>query len=247
MARTSLADHLQAYPFWLTDVAPIEPLALPIFSPLSGFSAITSPEMTLEMYDVNEANWFFSKSVVKKASVTNLTLQRAASWWDADFYRWVMTALTGDTGGTPQPSRTTPTSATMSSTFQRGGPTPRRDLLLIQFLSSSPLPTGTSPSLAAAAQAAAVLSISGAGGGVNTGAGGAVLQGALTAGVAAVNVGFGLVEFSPRFPAKAWMLYGCMPVRYKTGSDFDATSAEVSIQELEIAYDYFDEISLSIA
>jgi hypothetical protein len=76
------------------------------------------------------------------------------------------------------------------------------------------------------------------------------------AGAAAAGLGIGSVatggsigpfEFAPRLPAKAWMLYGCMPSRYKAGSDFDASSSEISIMELELAVEAFDEISLSSA
>jgi hypothetical protein len=250
MARSTLTDHLQVYPFWLTDVAPIEPLALPIFSPLSGFSAITAPEMTIDTYEVKEANWYFNKKVVQSASVASITLSRAAKWFDSDFYSWILTALTGDSGGQPLAiDSSNPGPPSLGQAFQRGGPTPRRDLLLIQFLSRTPFPEEVSPTLAAAAQAALVLTVQGVSSALGGGAAG-VAGAAAGAGVAgalgAGNVGFGLVEFTPRFPAKAWMLYGCIPTRYKVGGDFDASSSDVSIQELEIEYDYFDEISLAI-
>jgi len=35
-------------------------------------------------------------------------------------------------------------------------------------------------------------------------------------------------------PGKAWILWGCVPSRYKAGSDFDAQGGQVSIAELEI-------------
>ena len=54
----------------------------------------------------------------------------------------------------------------------------------------------------------------------------------------------GPVEFAPRLPAKAWVLYDCLPTRYKAGGDFDAQSADVSIQELEVAVESWDEVSL---
>jgi len=46
-------------------------------------------------------------------------------------------------------------------------------------------------------------------------------------------------------PAKFWLLSGCVPTRYKAGSDFDAKTGEVSISELDIAMRLFKEISLS--
>lgn len=47
-----------------------------------------------------------------------------------------------------------------------------------------------------------------------------------------------------RIPGKAWLLHECIPVRYKAGSDLDATSSEVSIQELDIAVSSIEEFSL---
>lgn len=247
MARTNLTDFLQVYPFWLTDVAPIEPFALPIFSPLSGFSQITSPEVTIETRPVEQANWYFPVPVAQSATTNTMTLSRGAKWWDADFYHWITTTLTGDTGGHSFGGN--PSSPGLGQAFQRGGPTPRRDLLLIQFLAHSPLPREISPGVAAAANAALVLAVQGAssalagGGAALAGAaGGAAVSGLL----GAANVGFGLVEFAPRIPAKAWVLYGCIPTRYKVGGDFDASSSDISIQELDIQYEYFDEISLAL-
>jgi len=248
MARTNLTDFLQVYPFWLTDVAPIEPFALPIFSPLSGFSTITSPEVTIETRPVEQANWYFPVPVVKSASNNTLSLTRGAKWFDSDFYHWITTALTGDSGG-QNVGGSNPASPSMGQAFQRGGPTPRRDLLLIQFLAHSPIPRNVSPAVAAAANAALVLAVQGASSAIAGGGaalGGAAVGAASSALTAGGNVGFGMTEFAPRLPAKAWMLYGCLPTRYKVGGDFDAKSSDISIQELDVQYEYFDEIALSL-
>jgi len=45
-------------------------------------------------------------------------------------------------------------------------------------------------------------------------------------------------------PGKAWMLFDCIPTRYKAGTDFDAMGGEVSIAELEVQPWAFSEISL---
>jgi phage tail-like protein len=45
-------------------------------------------------------------------------------------------------------------------------------------------------------------------------------------------------------PVKMWLLKNALPLRYKPGTDFDAQSPAVSIGELEIVYEYFDEISV---
>ena len=46
-------------------------------------------------------------------------------------------------------------------------------------------------------------------------------------------------------PARAFLLKDCIPTRYKMGSDFDATSGQVSIAELEIHPHYIEEIALA--
>jgi hypothetical protein len=234
MARSNLSDYLQAYPFWLMDVAPIEPLALPIFSPLIGFSTITAPEIQIDTFPVNEGNWFFGKKVAKRATVSDITLTRASSWYNSDFYRWVLVTLTGQTGSS-ELLKFAP------ATGHIGGASPRRDLLLIHFNSRSPIPNAA---LSAAAAAAGTLTLIGSNAG---GATGGAVQAAAGAGaaIAAGSVGFGPFEFAPRLPAKAWMLKGCIPTRYKAGTDFDAKSGEVSIAELDVSVDYLDEISLT--
>lgn len=46
---------------------------------------------------------------------------------------------------------------------------------------------------------------------------------------------------------KAWFLYGALPTRYKPSGDLDATSAEVSIMEIDLALHDISEVSLSAA
>jgi hypothetical protein len=205
MARSSLTDYLQNYSFWLMDVAPIEPLALPIFTPLMGFSSITAPEMTIEVQEITEANWLYGRKVAKRASVNDITLTRAAKWYDSDFYKWIMATLSGNTGG-----RGSGTHRSLAI----GGATPRRTLLLVNFLAHSPLPTGGA---AEAASAAGLLAIQGTVTGMVGGAqslgpgfiGGALATGAAAAGTA-LGTSFGPAEFAPRLPAKAWVLYDCL-------------------------------------
>ena len=45
-------------------------------------------------------------------------------------------------------------------------------------------------------------------------------------------------------PGRAWVLWDCIPTRYKAGSDFDANSADVSIMELELQPHAVEEIVL---
>ncbi len=48
-------------------------------------------------------------------------------------------------------------------------------------------------------------------------------------------------------PARFWLLQGCFPVSYKTGSDFDALTSNVSVAELELAVESFEEINITTA
>lgn len=236
MARSNAVDYFQVYPFWLMDVAPIEALSLPIFTPLLGFSSITAPEMTLEVVDVEEANALYRRKVVKGGQVNSIVLSRASSWYESDFYKWILAAVSGTTGGHGGGFGALGNGGI-------GGVTPRRSLLLVQFLSRAPFDVGTG--LAAGALAAGVtVAVAGANSGGAVAAAGAVANVAAQAAVGALMVKLGPAEVAPRLPGKAWMLYGALPSRYKVGGDFDASSSAVSISELEIAYEYFDEISL---
>lgn len=67
------------------------------------------------------------------------------------------------------------------------------------------------------------------------------LQGA-TSGVGPELGSTALVE---RLPGRAWFLSGCVPTRYKAGGDFDASSSDVSIQELEVQPEYIQEITVA--
>jgi len=235
--RSALTDYLQNYPFCLMDIAPIEPLAQPLFTPLLGFSAITAPEINIEITEITEANWFFKRKIVKGGDAGNMTLMRASKWYDNDFYRWALAALAGTTGGHGG-----------RNSGALGGATPRRDLLLIHFLSRSPLPPGYSQGAAASG----ILALQGTstaltGGAASLGSRGyaehaAAIQGAAAA--SGLGVQLGPFEFTPRMPAKAWVLYGCIPARYKPAGDFDATDGAISIQELEIAVESWDELAL---
>jgi len=252
MTRSALQDHLQVYPFYLIDVAPIEALALPIFTPLFGFSEITAPELYVEFETIQEGNWPYPRKVVKAAGVSTMTLQRGALFYDSDFYRWIKTAVSGDTedfqskqyglsltigGGALSEGigENVGTAALALASvgglfgFPRiGGVTYRRDLLLVQTFAHYGLGNA------------------GLGFGILLAGlfGGPTLTGAATALGAALDFG-GLGAKVDRLPARAWKLKSCIPTRYKVASDFDAMSSEVSIMELDIEVEQFTEVSLA--
>lgn len=50
---------------------------------------------------------------------------------------------------------------------------------------------------------------------------------------------------SLKVPGKAWLLKDCFPTRYKPTSDLDATSGDISLEEIEIQPRYFEQLSLT--
>lgn len=232
MARNAFTDFLSDTNFWLVDVAPIETVAAPLFIPVAGFHSVSMPELTLDVQDIVQGNSLFQKHTVKKGNVSSITLTRGARFFDSDFWNWTMAALTGDT-------------ATQALNFKSGvgpygvgsigGPTPRRTLLLVHFFRNFPLPLGPVPT--DAARVAATVTA-----GAATAAVAAAFGGARTA-LFAVGA---FVDSVPKLPAKAWLLGGCIPTRYKPGSDFDASSGQISMQELEVAVESLEEISLAV-
>lgn len=55
----------------------------------------------------------------------------------------------------------------------------------------------------------------------------------------------GVTSLVERVPGRAWILYDCIPTRYKAGSDFDASSSEVAIQELEVQPEHIVELTVA--
>ncbi len=246
-------DFLQQFPFWLFDVSPIDSFGLPLFTPLFGFSRVTSPEVSLTTQAIKEGNWHFTRKVITGANVSPITMERGVFWLDSDFWRWTQATIFGDPdlfrsglGGVP-------------------GPSVRRNIMLIHFFSRGPI-GGAQPKASTkdgvtrfsdpnfdAAKAANVAL--GAAGLVGLGAIGLGLTGEAVLGPAGQQVllatgGFTATNaLSPgsavRIPAKAWLLFGALPTRYKVASDFDASSSAVSLAELEIEYERFEEISLA--
>lgn len=247
MARFPLLDPLRDSNFWLFDVAPIDTLAaFPIFTPLSGFSAVSAPEISVETQQISEGNWPYTKHVVKGASIGSMTLSRGVTLVQSDFWRWTTAAVQGTTG---------------SGFLPVGGVTYRRTLLLIHFFRNLPIPVITGANGKPDPIANGILQAALAAGGTAlvsttagfTAAGDAASLGVSTGVASAVqlaslniaNAVFGPSSMGIKVPARAFMLKNCIPTRYKTGSDFDASSGQVSIQEMDIQPEIVEEISLT--
>lgn len=113
MARPALTDYLQSFPFWMMDISTTG--AVRVFDPALGFASITMPEVSVTTFDFREGNDYFDRHVVQRGTTQAITARRGATFYDSDFYIWVMQALTGGTQ------------------FMMGDLTYRKDLLLIHY------------------------------------------------------------------------------------------------------------------
>lgn len=154
MARDRLSDLMQTYSFWLFDAGVLGGnILFPVLDPSLAFSAITAPEITVELKDIQPGNWEYKRRVVKTADAAPITLSRGVRFYDSDFYNWITRAITGD-----DPSR--------------------RTLFLMHFLG---LRSGGTAQIVAGAALGAVSGIAGGGGvggvGALTGAAGGAIVG----------------------------------------------------------------------
>ena len=174
-----------------------------VFNPVFSFQSITAPEISLETEDFAEGNYYFKRHLISGGEISNITLQRGASFYDAEFWNWITAAVKGEIASLIPP--------------RMGGH--RRNLLLVQY---------TGYSLSSLGNAAD-----------ESTDGGAMLSG--IADLAEV-FNFGQAAW---IPARAWMLFGCLPNRYKVAGDFDATAGEVSIMELDLCIDRMEEFAMT--
>lgn len=241
MSRSPFSDYLQVYPFWLMDLGPSDTIALPLLTPLYGFSSITAPEITIETQEILDGTFFLNKKVLKRGNVGNITLSQGITFYNSDFWRWTTNALSGDMNDQK-----------LLGVVDIGGPTYRRSLMLIQYMSRVSFnvrPRGESAASDIVAGLSGGLLVAGAAGGAagleGSSAGAAVVTGLLTGfGAALGAAGVGPFEFAARVPAKAWILKSCIPVRWKSGNDFDAQSNTISIGELELAVEIIEEFAM---
>jgi hypothetical protein len=130
-----------------------------------------------------------------------------------------------------------------------GSPSARRTLLLIHFFRHSVLPQALTAGVTGAVGASVSGILSGIeGGGVGrAGCWGCTAVGSVAGALWVPWRGKArLYRWELRFDClRAWLLQGCLPTRYKAGTDFDATSADVSIMELELSVESFQEYALS--
>lgn len=239
MARRRIFDVLQDHYFWAFDASSE---GVPVFNPLFGFSGISAPEISANVESFKDGTFLYNRSVVKGGEVGPIVFTRAATMFDSDFYEWIIFALHGDKEFLGDGSTLGKVTAAVGNFLGGGGRvSPRRNVLIIHFtrINVSEALSSSDPLL----RTAAVLGAGVAGVLLSGGlAGGATLA----AGAAAQGFGIGPFQFATRIPARAWLLHNCIPVRYRPGNDFDASSGQVSIQELEVQPEYVEEFSLGL-
>lgn len=67
---------------------------------------------------------------------------------------------------------------------------------------------------------------------------------AMSAGPGVPSVPIGPFELLLKVPARAWILYGCIPSGYKPSTDFDATASAIALMEMTVDLERVEEISL---
>jgi len=199
-----------------------------------GFQSIRAPEITITTKEIREANWYFSKKVIQNASVNRITLTRGVKFFDSDFDRWMTAGITGNTQGFQ---------INGLPILRVGGSTPRRTMMLLHFFSR----TTTDDLLGILGTVA----LAGASAGLGNDFAGAIglfnqqFLGKVPGLIGGDGFSIGPFDQIGRVPAKAYILHGCIPVRYKVAGDFDAASPGVSIAELDLDYEMLEEISLA--
>jgi phage tail-like protein len=123
MPRHPLFDHLQNHRFFLFDASWSLTGGTPwILNPLAGFSAISTPEITIETEAHNSGNAYTATHLISGGTVGQLTLSRGVSFLDKEFWNWFVASMRGQD----------------ASTFPLRASGKRRDLVLMQLTNMTP-------------------------------------------------------------------------------------------------------------
>ena len=220
MPRSQINDELLVHEFHLIDVDIKPPFNPPfVLWPAAGFTTISPPEVTVESDRITEGTSDYTYPVLKKGSVSPITLTKGVSMFNTDFWRWITGALSGKNES----------AVGLSASLGFIPPARRRNLMLLQSSGlsfegiSKIMQNGSTKD-----QINAALLMPAAG--LTAGVSGAASF--LSGGDADINM--------LSVPGRAYMLFGCLPARYKVGSDFDANTTAVSIEELDLEYTRFE-------
>lgn len=242
MSRSRWTDYLNDHLFWAMDISANK--SFPVFTPLFGFSAISAPKIQAEVESFKDGTYNYPRHIIKGGTIPQITFRRAASLYDSDFYDWMYLAIEGSNAG----KNFTGKLASVGSFLAPLSGRVRRNLVIFHF-SRINLAGGanddSASGLAVGAIQGALIGAAFGGGGVGS-AQGAVVGAAVGAGAAGVGFSVGPFAFASWLPARAWILYDCIPVAYSSGSDFDAASGNVSLMELTVQPEWIEEFSFGL-
>jgi len=230
MARTPLSDPLVVHEFHLWDIDFSMSIPPWVLLPSVGFSSISAPEITVNVNEITEGTSDYIYPAMGKATTNSIVLTKGATAFNSDFWRWMIACLKGSPtkGGMLDFVASLPPGGRPT-----GVPGKRRNLILMHFSGLSiegimeAIKVGdVTDKIRGSLLMPAGLATEGVSRGLST-----ITGGMIDLGIASV-------------PAKVFILYGCLPVRYKPGSDFDAATSAVSIEELELRFTYFQELAL---
>jgi phage tail-like protein len=266
MARSRLWDLYQNHKFHLFDITEstaltsfldrrdallglggaISGLRAPrqVLSPQYAFQSITAPSLTLDYEEMKSGTNPFKRHVPTDAEVDPLTLTRGVFIGDSDFYDWIITAVYGRSVYrrklmlvqlfNPPPTFDVGALGTINPTVSWvqlvGG--------LVTTTAESEVAGGAAKALSSAAAAAAVASTFAAGLGAQA------ASNAINSGLNSTVLGLTPADILAAVTARVWVLHDCVPASYKSTSDFDANSADIGLQELEIRMERFEEFTM---
>jgi phage tail-like protein len=176
MARPVATDFLHSMRFTV-DVTAADPAItlIPDGRPQAGFSAVTTPEATVEAVEYKEGTFVYTRKYPGNPTVSDLTFSRGVARLDATFWNWLRRVIEG-TGDY------------------------RADLEIKHFHRDT----------------------------------------ALIREVPAVGTANLTNIDTSSIPAKTYAVHEAFPIRHKVAADLDATASEISVMELDCAYENFE-------
>jgi phage tail-like protein len=174
MARAAAEDLFHSFRFWaFAQRAGGGADPLTVSGAEAGFSAITTPEYSLEAVEYREGNSIFTKKYPGLPTTADLTFSRGVVLQDTGFYNWLIETVAS-------------------------GNEYRADVTIIQFHRSG-----------------------------------------LPAWDASQKIPTDVTQPKTRNPQRNYIVYEAFPIRVKPAGDLDASTADVSVAEADVAYEYF--------
>jgi len=176
MARAQATDFIHSMRFQVDaiGVGGVQRL-LAVGRPQAGFSAVTTPEATVEAVEYKEGNTVYTKKQPGNPSMSDITMSRGVTRGDSSFWEWLRVVMEG------------------SGEY-------RADLDIKHFHRDTSLvrtqpASGDQPNL---------------------------------------------TNIDTNTPGRIYHVREAFPTRHKVAADLDATASEISIMELDVAYETFE-------